>query len=66
MGGGEGGTMRVWRRKETHKYIENFKNLKGKSKLQDEISDTFKYTVDRNDSEIIWNRLFWILAISNV
>jgi len=22
--------MRVWRRKETHEYIERFKNLKGK------------------------------------
>jgi hypothetical protein len=29
LGGGDGGTMRVWRRK-THDYIERFKNLKGK------------------------------------
>jgi hypothetical protein len=30
VGGGEGGTVRVWRRKETHEYTEKFKNLKGK------------------------------------
>jgi len=46
--------------------LKGLKIWKERTNRKTKLVINFLYTVDRNNSEIIWNRLFWILATSNL